>query len=449
MLQKLIAHKALKGASPLSTQVPDDPSKPSFVENEDIARTLYDLDATSPVYTGSKRALSPQYPPQPFLIDEIIHCICTSYTLASVQNVSEDLVQLQLLKVLLTVVTSTHVEIHDISLLKCIQTCINIYQGTKSHVNAVTVKASLTQMCNAVFVRLERWGTALKKGGATPLSSVSDKGVEEPSIKVEIRSLESSSGSFISKVDKVDEPPSPASEAHIAATMPSDLVSSPTTEGYDEAVDCNDGESAVNKSEDSPTDSIEPNSDEQDVQKDETCNGGSFELHEGCRVSMELQELIIQTDVDGNTSPLLYQLGMSMEELIENTSNAAVPISDLKYYVGLLLNDVYMLFRLLCRLALDGESTEGDLTIGASRNLSESQMKLRTLSLELILSVMGNAGAVFRGEDIYISLMKEKICFIVARNAIQSNPHHFELAIGIWVLVMQYYRVRTLICSFG
>lgn len=64
-------------------------------------------------------------------------------------------VQLQILKALLTAVTSTTCEVHEGTLLKAIRTCYNIYLTSKNLVNQTTAKATLTQMVSVVFQRLE------------------------------------------------------------------------------------------------------------------------------------------------------------------------------------------------------------------------------------------------------------------------------------------------------
>jgi brefeldin A-inhibited guanine nucleotide-exchange protein len=56
---------------------------------------------------------------------------------------------------LLTVVTSQHVEIHEGTLLLAVRTCYNIYLASKNLINQTTAKATLTQMLNVIFMRME------------------------------------------------------------------------------------------------------------------------------------------------------------------------------------------------------------------------------------------------------------------------------------------------------
>lgn len=59
------------------------------------------------------------------------------------------------IQALLTVVTSQHVEIHEGTLLLAVRTCYNIYLASKNLINQTTAKATLTQMLNVIFTRME------------------------------------------------------------------------------------------------------------------------------------------------------------------------------------------------------------------------------------------------------------------------------------------------------
>jgi len=64
-------------------------------------------------------------------------------------------VQLQIIKALLTAVTSSTCGVHEGTLMKAIKTCYNIYLASKNLVNQTTAKATLTQMLSVIFQRLE------------------------------------------------------------------------------------------------------------------------------------------------------------------------------------------------------------------------------------------------------------------------------------------------------
>lgn len=59
------------------------------------------------------------------------------------------------MQALLTVVTSNTCEIHEGTVLQTVRTCYNIYLASKNLVNQTTAKATLTQMLNVIFSRME------------------------------------------------------------------------------------------------------------------------------------------------------------------------------------------------------------------------------------------------------------------------------------------------------
>lgn len=81
--------------------------------------------------------------------EEIIDAVCGA---GDVRDVA---VELQVLKTVLTAVSSRAFEVHDRALLRVVRTCYNIYLASKSEVNQNTAKATLTQMLTTVFHRLE------------------------------------------------------------------------------------------------------------------------------------------------------------------------------------------------------------------------------------------------------------------------------------------------------
>uniref|UniRef100_S4RFZ5 ARF guanine nucleotide exchange factor 1 n=1 Tax=Petromyzon marinus TaxID=7757 RepID=S4RFZ5_PETMA len=85
------------------------------------------------------------------LIDRIIETICGCFQGPQ----TDEGVQLQIIKALLTAVTSQNIEIHEGTLLQTVRTCYNIYLASKNMINQTTAKATLTQMLNVIFARME------------------------------------------------------------------------------------------------------------------------------------------------------------------------------------------------------------------------------------------------------------------------------------------------------
>lgn len=89
--------------------------------------------------------------PQRLLIDCIVETTCSCFSGPS----TDEGVQLQIIKALLTLVTSQSCQVHGSSILLAVRTCYNIYLGSKNLVNQTTAKATLTQMLSVIFTRME------------------------------------------------------------------------------------------------------------------------------------------------------------------------------------------------------------------------------------------------------------------------------------------------------
>lgn len=89
--------------------------------------------------------------PSKLLIVRIVETICGCFTGPQ----TDEGVQLQIIKALLTVMTSQHVEVHEGTVLLTIRTVYNVYLASRNLVNQTTARATLTQMINVIFTRME------------------------------------------------------------------------------------------------------------------------------------------------------------------------------------------------------------------------------------------------------------------------------------------------------
>ena len=84
-------------------------------------------------------------------IDQFVDSIC-----CCCQDFQTDEgIQLQVIKALLTVMTNQFVEVHDNYVLQVFGTCFNICVASKNNVNRAIAKASLDQILNILFQRME------------------------------------------------------------------------------------------------------------------------------------------------------------------------------------------------------------------------------------------------------------------------------------------------------
>ncbi|CDW58249.1 brefeldin A inhibited guanine [Trichuris trichiura] len=92
----------------------------------------------------------PAKPDRP-LIDRIVQSICSCF----VGPHTDDTVQLQIIKALLTLVSSNICHVHEASLLQAVRTCHGICLASRNPINQATAKATLTQMLVISFSRME------------------------------------------------------------------------------------------------------------------------------------------------------------------------------------------------------------------------------------------------------------------------------------------------------
>ncbi|XP_054153411.1 brefeldin A-inhibited guanine nucleotide-exchange protein 1-like [Oppia nitens] len=101
------------------------------------------------------------------LIDSIVETICGCFHGPN----TDDGVQLQIIKALLTTVTSQSCQVHEGSILLAVRTCYNIYLGSKNLINQKTADATLTQMLNVIFSRMEAQSTERQLNGCKEMDN--------------------------------------------------------------------------------------------------------------------------------------------------------------------------------------------------------------------------------------------------------------------------------------
>ena len=89
---------------------------------------------------------------EPMLFDD--HLTATVANCFSGPQTDEG-IQVQVLKALLMIVTSGHIRVHENTLLLAVRTCYNIYLASRNLTYQATAKATLSQMINCVFDRME------------------------------------------------------------------------------------------------------------------------------------------------------------------------------------------------------------------------------------------------------------------------------------------------------
>ncbi len=108
---------------------------------------------------------------------------------------TDEAVQLQVLKALLTIVTAPGIRVHGNSLLQAVRTCYNVYLASRNLINQTTAKATLSQTLNFVFQAMEATGAERELQGLHVTDSTSSLSLEttETNINLDTASVSTTS----------------------------------------------------------------------------------------------------------------------------------------------------------------------------------------------------------------------------------------------------------------
>uniref|UniRef100_A0A803V9P7 ARF guanine nucleotide exchange factor 1 n=1 Tax=Ficedula albicollis TaxID=59894 RepID=A0A803V9P7_FICAL len=319
------------------------------------------------------------------LIDRIIETICGCFQGPQ----TDEGVQLQIIKALLTAVTSQHIEIHEGTVLQAVRTCYNIYLASKNLINQTTAKATLTQMLNVIFARMEN--QALQEA----------KQMEKERHRQQ-HHLQQSPVSH-------HEPESPQLR-HIPAQA--DQLSK-------------DHERELDHS----TSDVDKN-----LQEDiEAENGSDISSAEN-----EQTEADQATAAESNQCVFLFHGGR--EKVCEKkglrieSGNSSGPTPGAKFS-HILQKDAFLVFRSLCKLSMK------PLSDGPPDPKSH-ELRSKILSLQLLLSILQNAGPVFRTNEMFINAIKQYLCVALSKNGVSSVPEVFELSLSIFLTLLSNFKTH-------
>ncbi|KAF9922928.1 Brefeldin A-inhibited guanine nucleotide-exchange protein 2, partial [Modicella reniformis] len=412
-LHKLIAHGKLTGDAPLTlppaTRTTPASSSTSgrkfaaFSETNDLSHIDCSdpKDHPTPNLPGANTVGPDHYPDPPRLLDEIVHTICMTFR---GPGSTDDNVQLQVIKILLTIVTSTTCHVHHVSLLKIIQTSCNIYCWTKSPILQATAKAGLTQMVNLVISKMETDAHTLRD---------IEKTLEQHSIAIQ------------------QHPPSESGrETPISAPdlKERDLQKPITVE------------SIVDTEEDNiPTETItthpETKEESEQIQEQEPLQEPGLEEQQkdshpisSSEAPLPSTPALERTPSLASQATTIAQAGLKSKELIlHEVTIAACRVSR---------QDVYLTFRLLCKLSLRAD------IMPTNAQQEEASIRGRALVLELILSMMNNSGPVFQSDDLFVGAVRQYLCVSLSQNGVSANETLFEFSLSLFLTVLRYYRAQ-------
>uniref|UniRef100_A0A672PKV8 Brefeldin A-inhibited guanine nucleotide-exchange protein 1-like n=1 Tax=Sinocyclocheilus grahami TaxID=75366 RepID=A0A672PKV8_SINGR len=274
------------------------------------------------------------------LIDRIIETICGCFQGPQ----TDEGVQLQIIKALLTAVTSQHIEIHEGTVLQAVRTCYNIYLASKNLINQTTAKATLTQMLNVIFARMENQA----------VSAFDTSPVENP-----------------------------------------------------------------------PIHGTEANEEEENQNYEEK--------------AQEIVQSILQEVVNTIAGGELYSsyLKGTVEQFtfLPQESLATTGPAPGAKFSHILQKDAFLVFRSLCKLSMK------PLSDGPPDPKSH-ELRSKVLSLQLLLSILQNAGPIFKTNEMFINAIKQYLCVALSKNGVSSVPEVFELSLSIFLTLLSNFKTH-------
>uniref|UniRef100_A0A3B3X8P8 SEC7 domain-containing protein n=1 Tax=Poecilia mexicana TaxID=48701 RepID=A0A3B3X8P8_9TELE len=307
------------------------------------------------------------------LIDRIIETICACFQGPQ----TDEGVQLQIIKALLTAVTSQHIEIHEGTVLQAVRTCYNIYLASKNLINQTTAKATLTQMLNVIFARMEN--QALQ----------------------EAKQLERERHRQQSPVAQHTEPESPQLQTRVHPP------------GKAPAQERGERPAATEGTQSSMEDEGTVGSDSEHVH----ANG------------------IPGTPISASFTPSLPDDRLSVSSTDTQESGAAAGQPPGAKFSHILQKDAFLVFRSLCKLSMK------PLSDGPPDPKSH-ELRSKVLSLQLLLSILQNAGPIFKTNEMFINAIKQYLCVALSKNGVSSVPEVFELSLSIFLTLLSHFKTH-------
>ncbi|KAM9643358.1 brefeldin A-inhibited guanine nucleotide-exchange protein 1 isoform 2-T2 [Morphnus guianensis] len=369
---------------------------------------------------------------------------------------------LDCLQALLTAVTSQHIEIHEGTVLQAVRTCYNIYLASKNLINQTTAKATLTQMLNVIFARMENQALQEAKQMEKERhrqqhhlqqSPVSHHEPESPQLRHIPTQTDQLSKEHERELDHSTNDVDKNLQEDIEAENGSDISSAENEQTEaDQATAAEnlskadggtyDGES--NECEEKAQEIVESIVQEMvnivvgDVEGTAESGGGN-----GTIVTLEDgsdSENIQANGIPGTPISVAYTPSLPDDRLsvssndTQESGNSSGPTPGAKFS-HILQKDAFLVFRSLCKLSMK------PLSDGPPDPKSH-ELRSKILSLQLLLSILQNAGPVFRTNEMFINAIKQYLCVALSKNGVSSVPEVFELSLSIFLTLLSNFKTH-------
>ncbi|KAI0232805.1 Brefeldin A-inhibited guanine nucleotide-exchange protein 1 [Lamellibrachia satsuma] len=365
------------------------------------------------------------------LIDRIVEVMCGCFHGPQ----TDEGIQLQIIKALLTVVTANTCEIHEGTVLLCVRTCYNIYLASKNLVNQTTAKATLTQMLNVIFTRMENQAVldttqreAEEKETQAAEETAEDNnshviGASEAQDEVDARGSHTTQGPRETNMTENSETPSEDSEDTEKASDSEANNLGTVTEKTSDKETNNASDKDAEKASDKETRNT-PDKNAGDASDKEANNASD---KDAVADNPENMQEIVGSILEGIVQQVT---GAPKTALGEDNGDSQEAVGA---FAHILQKDAFLVFRSLCKLSMK------PLPEGPADPKSH-ELRSKVLSLQLLLSILQNAGPVFRTNEMFINAIKQYLCVALSKNGVSSVTNVFELSLAIFLTLLSNFK---------
>uniref|UniRef100_A0A8C5HP85 SEC7 domain-containing protein n=1 Tax=Gouania willdenowi TaxID=441366 RepID=A0A8C5HP85_GOUWI len=388
------------------------------------------------------------------LIDRIIETICACFQGPQ----TDEGVQLQIIKALLTAVTSSHIEIHEGTVLQAVRTCYNIYLASKNLINQTTAKATLTQMLNVIFARMENQALQEAKqlererhrqhSPVTPHTEL-----DSPQLQTHppSKGLNPEANGPDGEQGSTDENPDPENGSDFCTTENEQTEADQATAAAQSETMAHSVEEESPNYEEKAHEIVQSILQEvvNTVAGGEVCFWGETTeaptedpqspLEDDGTLRSEGEHVhangIPGTPISATFTPSVPEDRLSVSSTDTQESGATPGQPPSAKFSHILQKDAFLVFRSLCKLSMK------PLSDGPPDPKSH-ELRSKVLSLQLLLSILQNAGPIFKTNEMFINAIKQYLCVALSKNGVSSVPEVFELSLSIFLTLLSHFKTH-------
>lgn len=78
----------------------------------------------------------------------------------------------------------------------------------------------------------------------------------------------------------------------------------------------------------------------------------------------------------------------------------------------------------------------------SSARFRSHELRSKVLSLQLLLSILQNAGPIFKTNEMFINAIKQYLCVALSKNGVSSVPEVFELSLSIFLTLLSHFKTH-------